>query len=576
LCAVSSPPQLPAAVHIITIVGVHIYFLSAHSMKIIRSFGFQTAVILLLAAAWKMLLLFWDVFPFNADEAVVALMARHILMGERPVFFYGQAYMGSLDAFLVAAGFLLFGQQVWVIRLVQGILYLATLLVVAFTGKEAFDSPRTGVLAALLLAVPTVNVTLYTTASLGGYGEALLIGCLALLLAVIIVRRRLAEDTLRAGMVFGLWGFLVGFGLWANGLSLVFSAPAGLYLLWGLWNRRRAQVVPLLTAAVLGFFIGSLPWWAFLAQNGPQQLVQELFGTAVAVERASWLERTGAHLVNFLLLGTTVTFGFRPPWNVRWLGLPLLPFVLIFWAAVIGFFARSLRRPKTALPTADENDRATYALLAGVCAVLLAGFLFTPFGVDPSGRYFLPLSIPLALVAARMILHLAHRPWLAGGLLALVIGYQMWGTLQCARQYPPGLTTQFYEPTVLDHRAMGALMEFLRSEGETRGYTTYWVAYPLAFHSAEEIIFVPRLPYHLDLRYTPRDDRYALYTQIVDGSPRVAYITARNPALDEHLRAEFTRMGVAWQEKIITDYHVYYQLSRPVRPQEIGLGVLRQ
>jgi hypothetical protein len=36
--------------------------------------------------------------PLNSDEAVVGLMARHILDGKRPVFYYGQAYMGSLDA----------------------------------------------------------------------------------------------------------------------------------------------------------------------------------------------------------------------------------------------------------------------------------------------------------------------------------------------------------------------------------------------------------------------------------------------------------------------------------------------
>ena len=52
--------------------------------------------------ALKVVLLALDAAPFNADEAVVALMARHILQGERPWFFYGQAYMGSLDAYLVA------------------------------------------------------------------------------------------------------------------------------------------------------------------------------------------------------------------------------------------------------------------------------------------------------------------------------------------------------------------------------------------------------------------------------------------------------------------------------------------
>jgi 4-amino-4-deoxy-L-arabinose transferase-like glycosyltransferase len=137
-------------------------------MKLVRSLPFQISAVLLLAAAWRIVFFFWDVIPFNSDEAVVALMARHILMGERPIFFYGQAYMGSLDAFLVALGFLLFGQQVWVIRLVQMVLYLAILLLTILIGKEAFGSYSSGILAAVLLAIPTVNVTLYTTATLAG------------------------------------------------------------------------------------------------------------------------------------------------------------------------------------------------------------------------------------------------------------------------------------------------------------------------------------------------------------------------------------------------------------------------
>src|SRR5512134_3850864 len=98
------------------------------------------ALILLLAAAWKSLFLLLDVIPFNADEAVVALMARHILMGERPVFFYGQAYMGSLDAFLIAGAFRLFGEGVWAIRLVQAWLYLLVLGTTAGLGMAAFGS----------------------------------------------------------------------------------------------------------------------------------------------------------------------------------------------------------------------------------------------------------------------------------------------------------------------------------------------------------------------------------------------------------------------------------------------------
>ena len=202
-------------------------------MKFLKSTSFQVAAVVLLAAVWKIALLFWDVIPFNADEAVVALMARHILTGERPVFFYGQAYMGSLDAFLVAGGFLVFGTQVWVIRLVQTLLYLGTVLTTAWVGAKAFDEPRVGILAAGILAIPTVNMTLYTTASLGGYGEALLLGNLVLLQALTLARGRVsAENASLPWVGFGLWGFLAGLGLWANGLTLVYSIPAGLYLLW--------------------------------------------------------------------------------------------------------------------------------------------------------------------------------------------------------------------------------------------------------------------------------------------------------------------------------------------------------
>src|SRR5574341_1086774 len=92
------------------------------------------------AAGLKAWLIWMGAVPFNADEAIVALMARHILQGERPLFFYGQAYMGSLDAWLVAMGFAVLGQKVWVIRLVQTLLYLGTLLTTAVLGKALFNS----------------------------------------------------------------------------------------------------------------------------------------------------------------------------------------------------------------------------------------------------------------------------------------------------------------------------------------------------------------------------------------------------------------------------------------------------
>lgn len=540
---------------------------------------------LLLAAVLKVSLVAADRVPFNADEAVVALMARHILAGEHPVFFYGQAYLGSLDAYLVAGAFAIFGQQVWAIRLVQGLLYLGTLGTTGWLGKKAFGSTQMGIAAMLLLSIPAVNVTLYTTASLGGYGEALLIGNFILLCTLYAAEPLGSGKTGNAEPIqypVGKWlpwfgsGFLTGLGLWAFGLTLVYSVPAALYLFAHLLrylrnasNRRSALrfVSRCIVLGSLGLILGSSPWWGYALANGAASLLSELGGGAIAgIEKMPWIAQVVQHVVNLVLFGFTAVLGLRPPWEVRWLGLPLLPFIFIFWMAVIVYTFRVLRKKNQFQPA--------QILLAGVGAALLVGFVFTPFGADPSGRYFIVLVVPMALFAASMIVDLNMRfGRRAIILLALILVYHLWGTVQCALRFPPGLTTQFYEPARVDHRYMPDLVEFLREQGETRGYTNYWVGYPLAFLSQEELIFIPRLPYHPDFRYTERDDRYAPYDEMVAQADKAAYITTHHPDLDDELRRQFTALGISWQEQRIGDYQIFYALSRLVRPHELGLGV---
>lgn len=534
-----------------------------------RSTRFRLLILFLLlaaATAWKAWILLEDAVPFNGDEAIVGLMARHILLeGERPVFFYGQAYMGSLDAYLVAAGFALFGAQIWVIRAVQAMLYLAVLATTVLIGKRFLGSWWAGIAAAAILAIPPVNMALYTTASLGGYGEALLIGNLALLSGLNWIRRFEAGSGVQSWWFALLFGGLVGLGLWANGLSLIYSAPMAIAVLVALIRKRVKATYAIrdLLMAVFGFAVGALPWWLYAFDRGFASLTAELLGGNVAVETGSWLVRTAQHLLNLVVLGGSAAFGFRPPWEIRWLALPLLPFALIFWLGVSFLFIQQIREPDLKL------ERWT---LIGVLLAFAAGFLFTSFGVDPSGRYFLPVFWVFALCAGSVVTALRLPSAGKIAVLAVVIGFQGWGTIDCVRRNPPGLTTQFYAPTIYDHGAFPELIAFLDAKGETRGYSTYWVSYPLAFRSQEQLIFTPRLPYHPDLRYSVRDDRYAPYSDDVAAAEKVAYITARNVELDSFLRIGFANRGVQWKEQVIGDFRVFYALSDAVRPQDIGLG----
>ena len=536
-----------------------------------KSIGYMAGVLgaLVLAAALKFWLVDRDVLPFNSDEAVVALMARHILGGSSPTFFYGQAYMGSLDAWLVAFGFWILGEHVWVIRLVQGILYLGVLVTTYKLGEVALGSKRVGLGAVCLLAVPNVIVTLYTTVSLGGYVEGLLIGNL-----ILIVGLQITNDIERNRPVevwrWLAWGILGGLGVWIFGITLIYSLTMGFFLFARLWQRDPGMRNYILSdrnwnpldLIFIGGFVGATPWWVYGFKNGIGHLLGELTGSAVAVETTPWLERTWDHLVNLVLFGGTAAFGLRPSWEVRWLGLPLMPVALAFWFAVVIYIIARLR-PGT-------RKRFNAGVLAGTMAILAGGFVFTSFGVDPSGRYFVPLAVPLSLFAAEMVASLTKRigGW-AWVLVPVIMGYNFWGIVQSADRTPPGITTQIDAVAQVDHTTMGELVQFLHDHDETRGYTNYWVAYPLAFHSEEALVFIPRLPYHQDFRYTARDDRYPPYTETVESAEKVAYITTNNPALNQTLRDGFTIQGASWEEEQIGDYLVFYNISTLIRPESI-------
>lgn len=535
----------------------------------------------------KLVILAFQAVPFNADEAVVALMGRHILQGELPLFFYGQAYMGSLDAFFVAAMFKLIGYQVWGIRAVQMALYVCTLATSYWLAKQISGKWQIGVIATWLLALPTITMTLYTTVSMGGYGEMLLLGNLILITTISISKDNQAINQRIWYLKWFSLGFLMGFGLWVFGMSIVYSLPALCFLIWNTLHpdandsRNNGFNLPLeedlprssRSWALLasGGLLGALPWLLYTIQKGFADPVIELSGAAISgVESLSYAAQLLRHGLNLSLFGSTVLLGLRPAWAVRWLGLPFAPIVLAFWGAVFVFAAKKTVRD---LKTGPRGEDFSYSpLLSGVGVVLILGFILSPFGADPSGRYFLPIAVIMALYAAQAVWHvpkkLRHYALITVG---LVILFNLWGTYQSVAT-PPGVTTQFDSVTQIDHAYDQRLIDFLRSEGEEFGYTNYWVAYPLAFLSEEDLVYLPSLPYHPDLRYTSRDNRYGPYTRLVAEADRAAYITTNNPRLDAQIRNGFQELGLEWKEKVIGDYQVYYRISEKVDPDQIGLG----
>src|SRR5579859_147872 len=206
--------------------------------------------ILLSAVLWHGLILASGSVSFHSDEAIVGLMARHINQGQPiPTFFYGQSYMGSFDPLLVSLTFRLFGESVLSIRLTQFALYLLFVATTMILARRLSGERSTAIIAGLFVALPSPLLSLYTTVSLGGYGETLVLANLLLLVGYEIATVCPASWTRWLAL-----GAIAGLGWWTNNLILVYALPVGVFL-WRSALRRQ------MIAGVVGFFIFSAPWW---------------------------------------------------------------------------------------------------------------------------------------------------------------------------------------------------------------------------------------------------------------------------------------------------------------------------
>ena len=182
------------------------------------------ALAILLSLAARITLLIRTHAMIDGDEALVGIQAQRILQGARPVYFYGQAYMGSLEAYLAAGVFAVFGSSAWALRAIPIALSIALValtwrLAWALLPRDARTTPLLAGLAALVAAVPPVYDAVAQMRAWGGQIEVYVI-TLALLLATVELadRQRACAAPVELAWRWAVWGLLAGLGFWINPL----------------------------------------------------------------------------------------------------------------------------------------------------------------------------------------------------------------------------------------------------------------------------------------------------------------------------------------------------------------------
>jgi hypothetical protein len=400
-----------------------------------------------LALAARVFLVVRSHAMIDGDEALVGIQAEHILQGQFPTYFYAQPYMGSLEAYLAAALFRIFGPSSWTLRAVPILLslllvYLTWRLARALLPADAPTTPLLAGIAAMAAAVPPLYDAVAEMRAWGGQIEVYVV-TLALLLATVELagRLRAGAGAFELARRWAILGVLAGLGIWINPLVSYALVACALWLLpplfarafpllaasaarrWsGLLPRSAAPAAPAAPGAAVpphpwraallpplallpGLAIGGLPAWLYALHNAGENLL--VYVTQPTITPAA----TGAARYGRLFLGAAITARYVSCVAPRVLdgGLPAeplaeLPLRLALLVPPLGGIACAswlIRVRGAGLLRAGLPLLFAAIVTAVFCLGTSAWAATKPCAQDWAGRYAVPLGLvePLLLIA---------------------------------------------------------------------------------------------------------------------------------------------------------------------------------
>ena len=552
--------------------------------------------IILLATSLRFVLITQRWPLTNSDEGTIGLMALHIAYhGDHPVFYYGQNYMGALEAYLAAALFHLFGPSLFVLRL--GLLLMFVLFLTSiYILTSIVYSRALGLVTLGLLGLGSGYVMARELSAIGGYPETLLFGSLVFLFAAWLVLSSHPGSLWRGSSwrfaAYAAWGISAGLGLWSDLLIAPFVFISALLIACFCWRELLKGVA--LLCMVGGFVAGAFPLLYYnlygasggnslkifsqLANSGSSALVHtwgvilaEVKGTVLIsipaitgnpycpVTEVSFLGPTSPHTLQCQLIHAT--------WG--------LGYVLLFALALL-LTLRVLRRAWLARSTDLDASRRIKRYSIGL-ALLLSALLSIGFYASSAApitwpgihaRYLIGLLIATPAVVwplwsgitsrleAGQEGRLARASWflrryLSSALLGIIGILFVIATVMALNELPS---------TEAVNQQMDALVSDLIRLHATHIYADYWTCDKIAFVSNEQIICAV-----VDGKLKPSHNRYAPYYTEVSSDPNAAYaypidssyLSAHSGNPSSSAEAKVLKTGVKYLRIVLDGYVIF-------------------
>lgn len=472
--------------------------------------GYAPAVVLIAAGIiFRVIVLTGPTATVSSDEAIAGLLARHIVHGDFRAFFWGQAYGGTLDAWLLAPFTALAPGSSLALRASTVIESTLLALLIWRILLRTVAKPRAAFAAAAAWSFPLFSVIFGSRAELF-YTPIIVLG-----LGLILLGIRFVEDPgdWRNKL---LWGVVAGAGWWLGPTISIFALSIAVWVVW----RARAGVIRALLFVVPGFIIGAFPWiWANIGSD------------FLSLENQKRLGTIGQHLHTFFVGGTPQMLGLQ--FNGKWVFPEIVSLVLVGVLVAILLIQSGL------------------LLLRGnpLPLTLIFGPIVIIFGIAQltaaTGRYFYYL---MPIVAA--VVGAAFHPRIQVLMVALVLSLAAVSIHQ-GNLMTQGLITTLTHAGQTDQENK-QLVTALERLHITRLFGDYWLAFSNDYIADERIIIVP-FDYIRSRQYRSEVASSARPSYLFSkGNPRATWLQQRL----RHRAIPYSTHEVAGSIVITPDEHV--------------------
>jgi len=503
-----------ALIPLIGIIGVRIA-LKIWNKKPRRRLKFDPPILvlaslLLLTAVVRLPFLLHPAGMMTSDDAIPALMGKHILEGKvPPICYYGQQYLGSLSSHFYALFFWIFGYSILTLKAATLVLYLAAIAVQFYLFKAIFTW-RWAVILSLGAGLPLGQLVSVSLDNASSYPLVLFLGALMMLVSYRVAfqcRNRLIP----------LLGFLMGLSFWTHEITAVFILTALVVF--------AVKVRPFLKSGAILLLYAVLGGLPLVLQETFSRFQMAAFLVGGERETLNWEKwRGAARLFRSLLLP-----GKNPSLVL------FLAFILLGTAILLVQAFKKRGAPAQAL----------YPLFL---VVFFAIYLLSRFSDKGTARYMFLLYFSLPVFLAAPFL------WLKTGwkyLLCLI--------LIAGLSYADGRTayTSTLESVTYRQDLYRELVSVITKTGIKNWQGEYWTAYLLTAIGKERFL----IDSFSTNRYLPY--RLGYY----DRQGKGHYILNTEGGRAANLEQMLIRLGIPFDKKISGDCTLLYNIDGPVFPE---------